>query len=145
MTSKIDIGRRAAEMVASRLFLTLPRDSLGLFIPLRVGRKGFCHRSDRFRTRSGPRAAVVMSPEAPKWCLKWSSTSGYCKCEKWSFGAVPRAPARLTACLLMVLTGGKGFAPAATRSATSLLAGGVGRAREGWGGWYTPGIMLGNE
>ena len=123
---EMDIGQRAAKIVASRVFLTLSRGSLGFFIPVRAGRKGFYRCADRFRARSGPRAAVVMSPEAPKWCLKWPSTSGYCKCEKWSFGAAPRGPARLTACLLMVLTGGKGFAPAATRSATSLLAGGVG-------------------
>ena len=123
----MDIGQRAAGIVASRLFLSSPRDSLGSFIPVKVGRKGFHRCGDRFRVRSDPRAAVVMSPEAPKWYLKWSPTSEYGEREKWSFGAAPRAPARLTACLLMVLTGGKGFAPAATRSATSLLAGGVGR------------------
>ena len=67
---EMDIGRRAAEIVASRLFLTLSDDSLGFFIPVRVGRKGFYRRADRFRPRSGPRAAVVMSPEAPKGYLK---------------------------------------------------------------------------
>ena len=53
----MDIGRRGAEMTTPRLFLTGPRDSLGLFRPLGTGSQGFYHRPDRFRARGGPQLA----------------------------------------------------------------------------------------
>ena len=92
----MDIGRRAAEMATPRLFLTGPRDSLGLFMPLGTGSQGFYHRPDRFRVRGGPQRAVLLPPGAPKPASGILNPPADSALHYRSFGGVTRGPARLT-------------------------------------------------
>ena len=131
MAPKIDISRRAAEMEASRLFLTGPRDSLGLFMPLATGSQSFYRRADRFHARGGPQRAVLLPPGAPKQASGIPTPPADWALHYRSFGGVPGPRARLTACLVMPTTGSQSFPPAAKRLAVLLLAIGVGRRWRG--------------
>ena len=111
----MDIGRRAAEMATSRLFLSSPRGSLGSFIPLMMDSQGFYHRPDRFRAQGSPLAAVLWPSETPKpvsGILKPPADSAL---RYWSFGVVPGVPARLTTGLVVLPNGSQGYATAAKR------------------------------
>ena len=118
----MDIGQRAAEIVASRLFLSSPRGRLGSFISLLMVSQGFYHRPDRFRGRCGHRATVLWPSEAPKPVSRIPNPPADSALHYWCFGGVPRAPARLTACLVVVLNVSQGFPRAAKRLAVLLLA-----------------------
>ena len=122
MAPEMDTVRRGAKMATSRLFLSSPRGSLGSFIPLRMVSQGFYHRPDRFRGRFGPRAAVLWPSEAPKPVSRIPNPPADSALRYWCFGGVPRAPARLTACLVVVLKLSQGFPRAAKRLAVLLLA-----------------------
>ena len=117
----MDIGRRAAEMATSRLFLSSPRGSLGSFISLLMVSQGFYHRPDRFRARCGPRAAVSWPSAAPKPAFRIPTPPADSALRYWCFGGVPRAPARLTTCLVVVLNVSQGFPRVAKRLAMLLL------------------------
>ena len=131
MGPEMDIGQRAAEIVASRLFLSSPRDSFGSFIPLATGSQSFYRRADRFHARGGPQRAVLLPPGAPKQASGIPTPPADSALHYRSFGGVPRPPARLTAGLVMLTTGSQSFPPAAKRLAVLLLAIGVGRGRRG--------------
>ena len=66
MAPKIDISRRAAEMEASRLFLTGPRDSLGLFMPLATGSQSFLPISRPWWPSAGSVVAFRSSQTGPR-------------------------------------------------------------------------------
>ena len=122
MTPEMDISQCAAEMAASRLFLTGPRDSLGLFLPLATGSQSFYHRADRFWVWGDPRRAVLWLFGAPKPASGIFNPPADSALHYWSFGGVTRTPARLAACLVVLTTGSQGFVPAAKRLAVLLLA-----------------------